>query len=66
MRVLVDGLETGVIEGEVVDGEPLDTLDMCFDLDGRFTVQCDDGSRVVVDGLLVEIEILASGPKRIM
>ena len=66
MRVLVDGLESGLIEGEVVDGELLDTLEMSFDLGGRFTVQTDDGSGVVVDGMLVEVGILPLDPRRVM
>ena len=49
MRVLVDGLET-VIEGEVIGGELLDGVSGQYDLDGAFTVQCDDGTCFLVHG----------------
>ena len=57
MRVLVETLED-VIEGEVISGEPLDDVSGGFDLEGAFTVRCDDGQCFLIHGWLVEVEVL--------
>ena len=57
MRVLVEGFEA-VIEGEVIDGEPLDESTGEFDLGCEYTVRCDDGVCFKIHGWMVETIIV--------
>ncbi|MBB5060300.1 hypothetical protein HDF16_005036 [Granulicella aggregans] len=65
MRVLVDGVDT-VIEGEVIGGTPVGGVDGQFDLGDEFTVRCDDGQCFLINGWMVEVEILSDAPLWVM
>ena len=53
MRVFVEGL-FAVIEGEVIDGEPLNEFSGEYDLDCEYTVRCDNGKCFKIFGWMVE------------
>jgi hypothetical protein len=56
MRVLCCSTDGCEIEGEVVGGQFFDPGTGSYDLDGRFTVRCDDGARFKVNGWAVEVD----------
>lgn len=56
MRVQIETTEQ-VIEGEIVDGVPLDDGEG-FDLDAYFTVREDDDTLVKVMGWLVTVQLI--------
>lgn len=57
MRVLIELLET-IIEGDVIGGEPLNDGSGDYDLDGVFTVRCEDGVCFNIHGWMVDTQIL--------
>jgi len=65
MRVLIDGVDT-VIEGEVIGGTPVGSVDGQFDLGDEFTVRCDDGQCFLIHGWMVEVEVIHDVPQRVM
>ena len=58
MRVLCEGVDGTNVEGKVIGGESMDESTGMVDLDGTFTVRCDDGACFTVHGWLVDVEIL--------
>jgi hypothetical protein len=62
MRVLCDAMDGSNVEGEVIGGQFVNEATGLVDLDGTFTVQCDDGVCFSVHGWLVDVEVLDIKP----
>jgi hypothetical protein len=60
MRVSCEGVDGINVEGEVIAGDRVDESTGMVDLDGTFTVRCDDGVCFTVRGWLVDIEVLVA------
>jgi hypothetical protein len=65
MRVLIDG-EGTVIEGEVIGGSLVSDLAGDYDLADEFTVRCDNGQCFLINGWMVEVEVVHNVPQRVM
>ena len=63
MRVLCEGLDGSNVEGEVISGDFIDVSTGLVDLDGTFTVRCDDGVCFAIHGWLVDVEVLEAETK---
>jgi len=57
-RVLVE-LFAESIEGVVIDAEGYDEANDDFDLEGTFTVRCDDGACFIIHGWMADVTILS-------
>jgi len=60
MQRIVAELYDVVLEGVVVDGVPVDEGSGDFDLELEFTVRCEDGVLIKVQGWAVDVTVLES------
>ena len=60
MQRIVAELYDGVLKGVVVDGVPVDEGSGHFDLEREFTLQCEDGKLLTVQGWAVDVTVLES------
>ena len=60
MQRIVLELYDAVLKGEVVEGVPVSEGSGDFDLENEFTVRCEDGALVKVQGWAVDVKVLES------